>query len=1547
MSFENNNNNGKEEEEEILKATLKLSFAAQCQHAHWKVRSRAYESMVSSSSFDDDFAKDGKKETNANDYEKNFEIIDYFKEAMHKIVSETNANALDVALERTNQRLRKMIDRELVSFFTSSSSKSEGVKEGVKEFAEDVGAKVLPALVSKAFFGRPKAVSFATETFCLFVEMEQSELAIEVLSKASGHKVPKVALAASKCLALACEQFGCGKRGALNWMKCLDGAKEAIGHRDEKVRNEGKRVIVECAKWVGDQIVMEKMKDKLSKTMKGEVEASLAKETADGKERGSMKATRFLISLQKEMRTKKTTTSTSEGSKEDSVTEKVEAVAGADDLNEDPYDSAEPFSVLKALDKPSTDEDIPKFWEAVVSSNWRHRLHALKQLTDACSSSARLQKEEFMELQKVLKKVISKDANANCVAEASKSIEKLCLNARADFSKDAKMLLSALLDKLKDKNAFVTSAIANTLDAISLRCFAFCDSPEDVVKYGLQHKVGKAKLETLKWLTRSSASFSLQEAKKTISASELVATVVKLLEDKDPETRKASQEFLGTLAGRAGGMKTLSSQHLAGVDDSKMKKMNEICAKITPALPSANSTAPTKAGAGENVAAAPKRKQERSDRKNASTSSSSGNNINKKNNNNNTGCCASDLSLKITGALLRDTADGNWKRRSAALDKLKSILDSAPSNIEVFGLDALFSALRARFTDSNANLASQALQLAGQFALKCGENVEKVGRLVLSDCAKHVGDSKRFVREAAFSLISDWGVAVGEAVVLEQFANKFVELATSSSNSSSVGTLCADGKREAMDFCRETIEAIEKNAATAKAADDIALLLQPAMAFAAVGFKDKSSDVRVAASNLFETAMKMERTIDAASSSSNSTTSSSIKKKRTVTREDALKAIEKLPHGLCSAIDARINKEFPIDFTSNGAITTSSAMKKPAALNIPENYKNLGTVEKVFVPPSAQKPTEKFAERKKSILDDDNMDVDNLEVMFDNAVKENVSRSSSGDFFQMCDLKQLNVDGGKDLEPPVTPPARPSIWDQALARATADEDDECVEGLKALCHEMNAHAMSDAFKHEISGTIGPLLMFLSDELPIFFENAVKAKKKCEKHKKSKTNKKIEEEREEYETLLRGCKYALMTMHAVLKESILANGASEATTRNVLASVLSQLVLAMDNSSSISSFESTTTVLESSDYLNALNALAEKAMENFSKTNSMVSLIKLLSGEGVPDFSSLGDANAATTTTTAHHLSKKNANAENTEAKVALFETLVAKCLVKLAFQLEELVESGINVASIFSAVHEFYSFKGEEFILEGERDDEYGNKNIRIVRAVVHEVCKLIGPSAEKYAKLALTGMNVKIPELESESDQLPSLLRQVRASLKILSGEDEIESKVREELSGIFAKIGDKDTTVQGLEQLYDFTKCEEKISRVDVNEHLRQTSSAFQAYVNRGLAKVENSRKKKLLSVSSSTPSAAISEKENGGSSFAFRATPRNFGSSFASQGKSTGGSASKGFKLSPRDVNIAAATTTTAPAAEKSPVAKAKSAAEEFRERMNALTKRKATN
>ena len=53
-----------------------------------------------------------------------------------------------------------MIEREL-----NDPEEDRARKTDVKHSAEDVGAKVVPVLTSKAFFGRPKAVQFATKRF--------------------------------------------------------------------------------------------------------------------------------------------------------------------------------------------------------------------------------------------------------------------------------------------------------------------------------------------------------------------------------------------------------------------------------------------------------------------------------------------------------------------------------------------------------------------------------------------------------------------------------------------------------------------------------------------------------------------------------------------------------------------------------------------------------------------------------------------------------------------------------------------------------------------------------------------------------------------------------------------------------------------------------------------------------------------------------------------------------------------------------------------------------------------------------------------------------------------------------------------------------------------------------------------------------------------------------------------------------------------------------------------------------------------------------------
>ena len=75
-------------------------------------------------------------------------------------MNESNANALDVALEKTNVRLRDMIEREL-----NDPEEDRARKTDVKQFAEDVGAKVVPVLTSKAFFDDRKRYNLPRKRF--------------------------------------------------------------------------------------------------------------------------------------------------------------------------------------------------------------------------------------------------------------------------------------------------------------------------------------------------------------------------------------------------------------------------------------------------------------------------------------------------------------------------------------------------------------------------------------------------------------------------------------------------------------------------------------------------------------------------------------------------------------------------------------------------------------------------------------------------------------------------------------------------------------------------------------------------------------------------------------------------------------------------------------------------------------------------------------------------------------------------------------------------------------------------------------------------------------------------------------------------------------------------------------------------------------------------------------------------------------------------------------------------------------------------------------
>lgn len=62
--------------------------------------------------------------------------------------------------------------------------------------------------------------------------------------------------------------------------------------------------------------------------------------------------------------------------------------------------------------------------------------------------------------------------------------------------------------------------------------------------------------------------------------------------------------------------------------------------------------------------------------------------------------------------------------------------------------------------------------------------------------------------------------------------------------------------------------------------------------------------------------------------------------------------------------------------------------------------------------------------------------------------------------------------------------------------------------------------------------------------------------------------------------------------------------------------------------------------------------------------------------------------------------------------------------------------------------------------------------------------------------------------------------------------------------LTEIFKKVGSKENTKEGLQELYDFKK---KYPEADIEPYLKKASHFFQNYIERGLKAIENEMNEK----------------------------------------------------------------------------------------------------
>ena len=240
----------------------------------------------------------------------------------------------------------------------------------------------------------------------------------------------------------------------------------------------------------------------------------------------------------------------------------------------DAYEFADPESILDKLEKQPKDKETPKFWDAVNSAKWKERLDAvtrLKELADA----PRLASGDYGDVARALKKIVTKDANIACVGEACAAAGALAKGLRKEWTREAKVLLPGMLDKLKDKNSSVVQKNQDALLEFSKHCFSLADVADDILA-ALAHKMPKVPQQTLLWIATAAREMKTNTT-ATHAQRALLPGVLKCIDAANPDVRAAAIDAIAGLALAGGGYKSVA-RAVDELDDAKKAKIEEMCA---------------------------------------------------------------------------------------------------------------------------------------------------------------------------------------------------------------------------------------------------------------------------------------------------------------------------------------------------------------------------------------------------------------------------------------------------------------------------------------------------------------------------------------------------------------------------------------------------------------------------------------------------------------------------------------------------------------------------------------------------------------------------------------------------------------------------------------------------------------------------------------------------------------------------------------------------------------------------------------------------------
>ncbi|CAG5116856.1 unnamed protein product, partial [Candidula unifasciata] len=189
-----------------------------------------------------------------------------------------------------------------------------------------------------------------------------------------------------------------------------------------------------------------------------------------------------------------------------------------------------------------------------------------------------------------------------------------------------------------------------------------------------------------------------------------------------------------------------------------------------------------------------------------------------------------------------------------------------------------------------------------------------------------------------------------------------------------------------------------------------------------------------------------------------------------------------------------------------------------------------------------------------------------------------------------------------------------------------------------------------------------------------------------------------------------------------------------------------------------------------------------------------------------------------------------------------FLDLVIKCLWKIL----NLVPDNINDLNCDRVLYEAHLFF-QQFPTSSWKSRPNLDMPIRTIKTLLHNLTKLKGHKILSHTGLIGASENSEV-EAYLHTVLAKSSYKQEDGSTERIKSASKVKrvSKTHELLTEIFKKIGNKENTREGLNDLFDFKR---KYPEADVDPFLKKTSPHFQKYINNMLSEIEEERRVKKL--------------------------------------------------------------------------------------------------